>query len=155
MSCAHIVQFIPFSRYVDDIDLFPGGISERSVSGGLIGPTFGCIIGRQFERLRIGDRFWYENPGNDGFSPGRPYTRPADSCVCCLDYSRAYLAEIWLIIAKSCCVIDGRLFLPIVCLFWMVLSYSNLRVISWVINAFSSERKSPESFARGQLTSLS
>ena len=55
---------------MDDIDLFPAGVAERSVEGGLLGPTFACIIGTQFRNLRIGDRFWYENAGNQAFTEG-------------------------------------------------------------------------------------
>ena len=55
---------------MDDIDFFPGGVAERSVEGGLLGPTFACIIGTQFRNLRKGDRFWYENAGNQAFTEG-------------------------------------------------------------------------------------
>jgi peroxidase len=43
---------------VDDVELFPGGLSERALPGGLVGPTFGCIMGLQFRQLRDCDRFW-------------------------------------------------------------------------------------------------
>jgi len=44
-----------------NIDLFAGGMSERLVSGGKVGPTFRCIIAETMKRVREGDRFWYEN----------------------------------------------------------------------------------------------
>ena len=46
---------------MEDIDLFIGGLAERPLSGAAIGPTFGCLLGQQFQILKKGDRFWYEN----------------------------------------------------------------------------------------------
>lgn len=48
-------------RHVDDIDLFTGGLAETANAGALVGPTFGCLLGRQFHYLKRGDRHWYEN----------------------------------------------------------------------------------------------
>ncbi|KAG7174694.1 Chorion peroxidase-like 11, partial [Homarus americanus] len=45
---------------VDDIDPFIAGISERHAPGSVLGPTFRCIIGDQFTRLKRGDRFFYD-----------------------------------------------------------------------------------------------
>lgn len=51
-------KFLFCYRHVDDIDLFTGGMAERPVIGGLVGPTFACIIAQQFSNFRKGDRFW-------------------------------------------------------------------------------------------------
>ena len=45
----------------DDIDLFTGGMLETQLHGGVVGPTFACVIGKQFHLLRHCDRYWYEN----------------------------------------------------------------------------------------------
>jgi hypothetical protein len=48
-----------------------GGMSEIHTPGGIVGPTFGCLISLQFKYLKIGDRFNYENAfPKTGFTPG-------------------------------------------------------------------------------------
>ncbi|MCA9049617.1 MAG: peroxidase [Planctomycetaceae bacterium] len=46
---------------VDNIDLWVGGLAEDHLPGSSLGETFQTIIVDQFERLRDGDRFWYQN----------------------------------------------------------------------------------------------
>jgi len=50
---------------VDAIDLWTGGLAEKVVPGAFLGSTFQSIVADQFERLRDGDRLWYENQGFD------------------------------------------------------------------------------------------
>jgi len=50
---------------VDDIDLWVGGLAEDHVAGGVVGSTFGKIIGDQFTALRDGDRYYFENQNFD------------------------------------------------------------------------------------------
>ena len=58
------------SVYADvaDVDLFIGGLSERRAPRGRVGraqvgPTFQCLIGKQFFDVRYGDRFFYDVGG--------------------------------------------------------------------------------------------
>jgi hypothetical protein len=46
--------------HVDKVDLWVGGLAEDHLSGSSVGKTFTHIMVDQFERLRDGDRFWYE-----------------------------------------------------------------------------------------------
>ena len=41
---------------MEDIDLFAAGTAELADADSFVGPTFNCIIGDQFKRLRNGDR---------------------------------------------------------------------------------------------------
>ena len=45
---------------VDDIELWPGGLSEDLLEGSHLGELYHLIVKTQFEALRDGDRFWYE-----------------------------------------------------------------------------------------------
>ena len=45
---------------VDDVDAYLGLLIETHQSNALVGPTLIAILKEQFQRLRDGDRFWYE-----------------------------------------------------------------------------------------------
>ena len=48
---SNVNDFESVYRHVDDIDLFVGGLAEKPQPGAYIGPTFGCILAKQFERV--------------------------------------------------------------------------------------------------------
>jgi peroxidase len=50
---------------IDNVDLFMGGLAEAHAPGANVGPTFQAIIADQFQRLRSGDRFYWQNEGFD------------------------------------------------------------------------------------------
>ncbi|PWA26584.1 hypothetical protein CCH79_00000837, partial [Gambusia affinis] len=47
----------------DNIDVWLGGVAEPFVPGGRVGPLLACLIATQFQRIRQGDRLWFQNPG--------------------------------------------------------------------------------------------
>ncbi|EEC08706.1 peroxinectin, putative [Ixodes scapularis] len=54
-------------EHPDDVDLWAAGLMEYPAGpGALVGPTFACILGRQFRSLKFADRFFYTHgPGNN------------------------------------------------------------------------------------------
>ena len=62
-----IVRLLQTYGSLETVDLWVGGLSEKRMSGGLLGATFSCIFAKTFQAIRDGDRFYFENP-NFGFS---------------------------------------------------------------------------------------
>ncbi|KAG7468027.1 hypothetical protein MATL_G00138370 [Megalops atlanticus] len=54
-----------YGNDISKLELFPGGLLE---SAGRLGPLFSAIILDQFQRIRDGDRFWFENNKNGLFT---------------------------------------------------------------------------------------
>ena len=56
-------------KNVEDIDPFTGGAAEEPVSGGVVGPTFACLISKQFANIKEGDRLFFTHQ-EDGLPAG-------------------------------------------------------------------------------------
>ncbi|KAJ8401987.1 hypothetical protein AAFF_G00372220 [Aldrovandia affinis] len=56
-------RLLQMYRTPENIDVWLGGVSEPFVAGGRVGPLFSCLITTQFQRIRQGDRFWWQNEG--------------------------------------------------------------------------------------------
>lgn len=53
-----------------DVDLMVGVVAENKVTP-YVGPVGQCIIGEQFRRLKIGDRYHFTHSGPNAFSKGK------------------------------------------------------------------------------------
>ena len=53
---------------INNVDLYIAGLAEDHESDSSVGQLFGKIITKQFEAIRDGDRFWYENQKNQLFT---------------------------------------------------------------------------------------
>lgn len=67
----------------DDVDLIIGGMAERPVDDGLLGPTFRCLIFEQFSRTRRTDRYFYDS----AYQP-HPFTPGKRECIMHFDHEK-------------------------------------------------------------------
>ncbi|XP_044529535.1 lactoperoxidase [Gracilinanus agilis] len=56
-------KFMDLYGTADSIDLWIAAIAEPFVPGGRVGPLLTCLLGKQFKKIRDGDRFFWEKPG--------------------------------------------------------------------------------------------
>ncbi|XP_036451123.1 LOW QUALITY PROTEIN: eosinophil peroxidase-like [Colossoma macropomum] len=56
-------RLITFYKTPANIDVWVAGVAEPFVPGGRVGPLFSCLIATQFQKIRQGDRLWWENRG--------------------------------------------------------------------------------------------
>ena len=64
------ILMIQVYKSPNDIDLYPAGLAEAALPGGILGPTFSHMIGDQFRVIKDGDRFFYthsKGPGAGGY----------------------------------------------------------------------------------------
>ncbi|XP_016066188.1 PREDICTED: lactoperoxidase isoform X2 [Miniopterus natalensis] len=56
-------KFLDLYGTPDNIDIWIGATAEPLIERGRVGPLLACLLGKQFQKIRDGDRFWWENPG--------------------------------------------------------------------------------------------
>ncbi|KAJ8316160.1 hypothetical protein KUTeg_006174 [Tegillarca granosa] len=50
------------------IDLFTGGLSEKHLPGANVGPTFSCILAKQYRITKVADRYFWNRKTSYGFT---------------------------------------------------------------------------------------
>ncbi|XP_069092728.1 thyroid peroxidase, partial [Pleurodeles waltl] len=58
-----VEKIIELYGHINNVDVWVGGLMENIMPGARTGPLFACLIGKQMQALRDGDRFWWENNG--------------------------------------------------------------------------------------------
>ncbi|XP_045695284.1 lactoperoxidase-like isoform X2 [Phyllostomus hastatus] len=56
-------KFLDLYGSPSNIDIWIGAVAEPLVERGRVGSLLACLMGKQFQQVRDGDRFWWENPG--------------------------------------------------------------------------------------------
>ncbi|XP_045692061.1 LOW QUALITY PROTEIN: lactoperoxidase [Phyllostomus hastatus] len=56
-------KFLDLYGSPSNIDIWIGAVAELPVERGQVGSLLACLMGKQFQQVRDGDRFWWENPG--------------------------------------------------------------------------------------------
>lgn len=57
---AVVAKFVAAYGSIDNVDLWIGGLAEDNVGGAMVGETFQAILAYQFQVLRDGDKYYYE-----------------------------------------------------------------------------------------------
>ncbi|XP_053983301.1 peroxidase-like isoform X1 [Hylaeus volcanicus] len=65
ISLSNIQKLSNMYASPEDVELTVGGSLEQHMPGTLSGPTFLCILTRQFYRTRVADRYWFERSDHD------------------------------------------------------------------------------------------
>ena len=64
----HLIWYCHFCgwkvNFICYFDLFSGMLEPSDPKGGELSATFQCVLANQFQRTKLGDRFWHENAPN-------------------------------------------------------------------------------------------
>ena len=103
-----------------DIDLIVAGWAEIPVNGGVVGPTFSCLIAKQFRKLKFGDRFFFtfgDNPNPfSGHQIANIETRKLGDIICDNTGLKMISEEVFLVNSPlKECEINNKLNIELFC----------------------------------------
>jgi peroxidase len=59
LSLQVVTKFSQIYKTPEDVELYTGGVVERHVQDSVLGPTWWCIAGYQFQNWKRSDRYFY------------------------------------------------------------------------------------------------